>query len=402
MKKKLLVLLLALALVSTAVFGGDWRYVFGDLDQHPEILIGFVPSYTTMGVGYSGLSLIPGNRTELQFLTGGGYSQRKVWQDPNTGSPITTNPLIYDVWRVEWLLKFTQGFGHSWVPNKDLVTAYVGYEGRWEDNVDSMVTGKTRSNGGVSRPVASISDWFLNPWAATANAIYPDLTASTDGRRMMLGTTFQGGVKLDMMRDLMTSQDGFLADLNVKWAPLALNRALDGEADYYSVTLNAVGAWTPYQLKSDDGSLNLFAITLVDRFNVNWTDGRKVPVYAQGGVSLGRKVRGFTTWSYNTRFTMVNNFDVRFAGPEPFFNGLYPRINLFFDIGYGAGAYFNSSVKPENGYNLLCSTGVQFTVSIFDFIDLGYQLAYIIDGMNYAKGVQAHGIVGSVTFFLDF
>ncbi len=398
MKKKLLVLLLVLTIVTTAAFGGDWRYIFGDLDQHPEILIGFVPTYTTMGVGYSGLSLIPGNRTEFQFLTGGGYSQRKVWQNPTDGTPIVANPLIYDVWRVEWLLKFTQGFGHSWVPDKDLVTAYVGYEGRWENNVNSMVTGKTRSNGG-SFPVDSINDWFSDNYpGSSANKIYPDLTAGADGRRMMLGTTFQIGAKLDMMQDLMTSQNGFMADLNAKWAPLALNRALDGEADYYSITLNAVGAWTPYQLKSDDGRFNLFSITLVDRFNANWTDGKKVPVYAQSGVSLGRKVRGFTTWTYNTQFTVVNNFDIRFAGPEPFFNGLYPRINLFFDIGYGAGEYFNSQ---EKGSNLLCSTGVQFTVSIFDFIDLGYQLAYLIKGDNFVNG-PAKRLTQSVTFFLDF
>ncbi len=399
MKKKLLVLLLTLIIISSAAFGGDWRYIFGELDQHPEILVGFIPTYTTMGVGYSGLSLISGNKTEFQFLTGGGYSQRKVWQDPNDGAPIFANPLVYDVWRVEWLMKFTQGFGHSWVPGKDLVTAYVGYEGRWENNVNSMVMGQTRNNGG-SYTISSINDWFLSH-GATADAIYPDLTVGSDGRRMMLGTAFQGGVKLDLMQDLMTSQNGFLADLNVKWAPLALNRVLDGEADYYSATLNAVGAWTPYQLRSDDDRFNLFSIMLVDRFNVNWTDGRRVPVYAQNSVSLGRKVRGFTTWSYNTQFTMVNNFDIRFAGPEPFFNGIYPRINLFFDLGYGTGAYFNSSIKPDKGYNFLCSTGVQFTVSIFDFIDLGYQLAYLIAGNNYVHGANAR-LIQSVTFFLDF
>lgn len=399
MKKKLLVLLLVLVIVSTAVFGGDWRYVFGDLDQHPEILVGFIPTFTTMGFGYDGLSLIPGNRTEFQFVTGGGYSQRKVWQDPADGAPITSNPLIYDVWRVEWLLKFTQGFGHSWVPNKDLVTAYVAYEGRWENNVNSMVVGKDRSNGGTF-PVLSIDDWFTDRGGDYNYTVYPDLaTSGTNGPRMMLGTSFIGGVKLDMMQDLMTSQDGFMVDLNARWAPLALNHALDGEADFYSITLNAVGAWTPYQLKTDDKRFNLFSITLVDRLNVNWTDGKKVPIYAQSSVSLGRKVRGFTTWSYNTQFTVVNNFDVRFAGPEPFFGGIYPRINLFFDIGYGTGDYFNSDIK---GSNLLCSTGAQFTVSIFDFIDLGYQLAYIIKGDNYVHGKGPGSLVGSVTFFLDF
>ncbi len=395
MKKRLLVLLLVVCVAVTSVFGGDWKFVFGDLDQHPEVLMGFLPSYFAGGVGYTGLSLIENDTTEFQLIAGGGYSQRKVWQNPVTGEPITANPLVYDVWRVEWQFKFLQGFGESWVPGKDLVTVTAGYEGRWEYNVDSFKVGEKRNNGG-SYPILTIDNWFAQH-SGNADAIYPDMSLGDYGKRMMLGTTFMAGVKLNMMDDGMTYQQGFSANLVGRYAPLALNRSLGGEADFYTVTLNMQGAYTPYQLESSKG-FNLFSITLVDRLYANWTDGTKVPVYAQSAGSLGRQVRGFNNWTYNSNFIVVNNFDLRFIGPEPFFNGVCPRINMFFDIGYGCGNYFNTKLKADN---LLMSTGVQFTVSVFDFIDLGYQLAYLIKGDNYVDGASSR-LATTVTFFLDF
>ena len=132
-------------------------------------------------------------------------------------------------------------------------------------------------------------------------AIYPDLRG--DGQH--LGTLFSFDVMLDMMDDQAMYSNGLLANVSAEWAPLVLNSALDGVADYYSLTFNVVGAYTPYSFVED--GQHWFSLTLVDRFNVNWTDGEEVPVYAQGPVSLGRKVRGYNTWTYNTQFTAVND-----------------------------------------------------------------------------------------------
>ena len=147
---------------------------------------------------------------------------------------------------------------------------------------------------------------------------------------------------------------------------------------------------------SENGK-DMFTITLVDRGNVNWTDGSMVPVWAQGPVSLGRKVRGFNTWTYNTQFTAVNIFDVRFAGPNLGVKGIFPSVILFYDIGYGCGKYFNTQISEGN---FLMSTGVQVTVSFFDFIDLGYQVAYLFSGEKFSEGTKK--VVASFTFFLDF
>ena len=130
--KKALTIVLVLALAVCSVFAGDFKFLFTELDQHPEILAGFLPTLTAIGVGYNGLDLIDGNLTQLQFTIGGGYTQRVLFQDPLTGEPLIANQLLYDDIQLRWNLKFLQGFGQSPVEGLDLVTAYVGYEGRYE------------------------------------------------------------------------------------------------------------------------------------------------------------------------------------------------------------------------------------------------------------------------------
>ena len=386
MVKKIMVTAVVLLLAVTSVFAAPLRFVFGDLGQHPEILMGFLPSYLLAGAGYRPVELIEGDVTEIQLLAGLGYNQRKVWQDYLSGKVVKKDPIVYDVLETDWILRFVQGFGDSSVAGKDLLTITAGYEGKLEFALDSMVKGQTRNNG-IQSVIRSLDDRI----GTYDGDIYPDLR----GNRTALGSVLALQLKYDEMDDRMTTTDGFVAKADLKWAPSFLNGALDGKADYYSLTLNAVAAKTVFAY-SENGK-DMFTITLVDRGNVNWTDGSMVPVWAQGPVSLGRKVRGFNTWTYNTQFTAVNNFDVRFAGPNLGVKGIFPRVNLFYDIGYGCGKYFNTQISEGN---FLMSTGVQVTVSFFDFIDLGYQVAYLFSGEKFSEGTKK--VVGSFTFFLDF
>lgn len=390
MKKTLLTTILVAILAISTLGAADFELVFGSptIDQHPEILIGFVPTAAKLGVGYTGLNLIEGNETQLALIAGGGYVQRKVWQKPTNGKVQAYDPIVYDTANVEWELRFSQGFLQSPVEGKDLLTLSASYLGRWDYNKDSMVVGQSRDNG---RPYyIRTLDSYLES-ASYSGDIYPDLR----GNAQHLGTAFQLQLKLDMMDEQKMYSNGLLSTFEAKYAPLALNSALDGVADYYSLTLNTVIAYSPYQIIGNDGQ-HWFSITVVDRINLNWTDGSAVPVYAQGPVSLGRKVRGYNTWTYNTQFTAVNNFDIRFAGPDWY--TIFPRVNLFIDAGYGCGDLFNTDYFKSN---MLASAGIQVTVSFFDFIDLGYQIAYLFTGSKYTEGPDVN-VTGSFTFFLDF
>ena len=409
--KKALVVVLVLALAVCSVFAGDFKFLFTELDQHPEILAGFLPTLTTIGVGYNGLDLIEGDLTQVQVTLGGGYTQRALFQNPATGEPLIDNQMHYDTIQMRWNLKFLQGFGDSWVPGKDLVTAYVGYEGRVEKGVDSMVLGQERLRGtSGATAIPSLDAWFNDTsgtcgWGSkkAGNLIYPDL--ADDYSAFM--TNFYVGAKLNLMDDKMVSNEGATAEIKLQFAPGFIK---DG-ASYYSVTFNGVAGTTLFEIANKKGR-NLFSIVAIDRVNVNWTDGDSVPVYASMPVSLGRKVRGFNTNSFNTNFTVVNNLDIRLAGPEPVMDGIFPRLNIFFDMGWHAGNYFNTghngiSAKTASAmaekYGLerfLCSTGFQLEMCFFDFIDLGFQLAYLINGANPRN--PGSSFIRGATFFLDF
>lgn len=405
--KKVLAFAVVVLIALSCVFAGDVKFVLGELAQHPEVLFGFCPTLTTVGASYEGLELVEGSLTQLQVIAGGGYAQLVLFQDPSTGEPLLYDQGIYDSIQFRWNLRMLQGFGDSWVDGKDLVTVYAGYEGRLEKNIDSMAVGKERKRGYADSgletlgktSIKELGTWFSDHGTTRqSNSIYPDLAG---GDTSFMNNLYVGA-RLNGMDDRMVSNEGVLAELKLQFAPGFLNR----KASYYSVTLNAVAGTTLYELKDAATGRNSFSIVVLDRMNLNWTDGSKVPVYAQQPVSLGRKVRGFDTGSYNTNFTVVNNFDIRFAGPEPFIDGVFPRANLFFDMGYYAGDYLNteiSALSMAREYGLerfLCSTGVQLEMSFFDMFDLGLQVAYLLNGSN-LRDPGSRMITGA-TFFLDF
>ena len=376
--KKLLMTLLIVAMAVTGLFAGPARFVFAGLDQHPEILVGFLPTYLLLGAGYDA-EFVEGNTSEFQLLVGAGYKQRRVWQDADTGfypeypDPDTT--YTYDVIQTDYMLRYNQGF------MDDLLTLRLGWEMKYEENLDSFK--------GEKNP--SLSAMGIGP--DYMGEVYPDLR----GDKRFYGNVLAARLTFDMMEDDLVRNDGFKMYLDAQWAPYALNSALDGKADFYSLSANAVGAVTLYVFNSNEK--DWFSLVLADRINASWTDGTEIPVWAQGPVSLGRKVRGYNTYTYNTQFTVVNNLDLRLAGPGLGIGGIRPRINFFLDMGYGCGEYFNMP-SGQKGNNFLASTGVQLTMSFFDFIDLGYQMSCIFTGEKYSD--PGKGFVTSFTFFLDF
>lgn len=382
MRKALLFLVVLVVAVATC-FAVPVRFIFADLNQHTEILAGFLPTYTVIGAGFdfSGGST---NTSELQTLVGGGFTQRTVWQNPDTGDVDTSidggTGITYDVIQGDLIFRYIQGM------KDDLLTFQFGLEGKYEYNKDSFMAGRGKN---------LTLDEYLG--AGYSENIYPDLT----GNRMSLGAILNFRIKFNMYEDTLVTTDGFTSYIDFRYAPGFLNSFKGfGHADYYSISLNAIAAKTIYSLETE--SRRWFSIVMIDRVNVNWTDGKAVPVYAQGSVSLGRKVRGYNTYTYNTQFTVVNNFDIRFALPG-ITDQIRPRINLFLDLGYGAGKYFNTdlvSKDMEHPEQFLGSVGAQFEMSFWDMIDLGYQIAYIFNGEKFTQIGDA--IKTSFTFFLDF
>ncbi len=385
--KKLLVLLLVLVL-GFSLFASNLHFVFGDLSQHPDILYGFAPSYVLLGVGYNLPELIEGNTTDIRLLVGEGYSQRLMWRNEDTGANMygtwnNDTALRFNVWQNEMSLRFVQGFLKSSVDDKDLFTLTLYLNGRYERYYSSSSFLFMNFKGTLDEVIEEDYN----------GGIYPEL----NGRKDFLGLEFAASLKFDIMKDTIHTNDGLWSRIDVKFAPALLNKSGAGHAEYYSIVSNTVGAKTLYSYTSDTGK-SLFSIALVDRVNASYTSGDAVPSFIQGPVSLGRKVRGFNTYTYGTQFSVVNNLDLRFAGPDLGINGIAPRINLFLDCGYGWGKVFNTNISEKN---FLASVGVQVTMCFFDFIDLGYEVNYLlVDKDKYTQSGKK--ITTNFTFFLDF
>ena len=386
--KKLVVFLLVLAL-SFSLFAGDVHFVFGDIKQHSDILAGFIPSYALLGVGYYLPPIIEGNTTDLRLLVGEGYTQRLLWLDEDSGENNFDNgvwdkssALRFNVWNNEVSLRFLQGFFRSNVGDKDLLTLTLSLNGRYERYYSSSKFLFMNIKGNLDSIIAE--DY--------SGAIYPEL----NGRKDFLGLEFGANLKLDMMEDTLHTNNGLLVKLDFKFGPSALNNLASGHAQYFALTLNAVGAKTLLNVTNESGD-SMFSVTVADRAYASYASGDAVPSFVSGPVSLGRNVRGFNTYTYATEFSVVNNFDVRLAGPDVGIKKVAPRVNFFVDCGYGWGKVFNTSRYEKN---FLASCGVQATVSFFDFIDLGYEVNYILVDRN--KYTQPGKVTTNVTFFLDF
>ncbi|MGN1163640.1 MAG: hypothetical protein ACI4S4_02410 [Candidatus Ornithospirochaeta sp.] len=390
--KKFISLLIVLLMTLSLLSASNVYFAFGDIGQHPDILTGFFPSYVYAGAGIKLPSLIDGNTTDMQVLIGEGYLQRLLWQDKDSGenryedtvSPWDkTSALKYNAWSNDLTLRFRQGFLESPVEGKDLFMLTLAANTKYERYYGASSFGPFSIKGTL--------DSVMGGDKYSGN-IYPELQG--DGTSF-LGMELQVTLKMDAMKDTLHTNDGIWARIDLKYGPEILNSFSEGKADYITTTLNVVGAKTLWNMEEDGRSI--FSLILIDRANASWTGGDAVPSFVQGPVSLGRKVRGFNTYTYNTEFTAVNNLDLRITGPGLGLEKLAPRINLFVDCGYGWGNVLNT-VRSES--NFLASTGVQIEFSFFDFIDLGYQINYLL--VDKEKYTQPGKITTNFTFFLDF
>ncbi len=360
--------LLALIGILCAFSAGalDLSVKVGDIETHPDLLQGFLPTMAEVGVSYTGITLIPCSRTAVEVLAGGAYMGREIWKDDQGKElAVGTGPDVIDVWTARWEVSFSQGFLGLRRTAKDLVTLYGGYAGRWEEYA------------GIEGTVYD-DDGFAD--------IYPDVGG-------ILSHALIAGAVIDWVAMDGIIPRGLSGKAEVTYAPSLINRHTD-----YALATGVLKGYQPLVVMKDDYGQNLFAVYLANRLQIDKFFGfdDSVPMFALDEPALGTKMRGMERLSRSGELTIVNNFDIRFTGPELYLDKVYPRIHLFADLGYTDGKQANIPNAKER--EVFASAGIEGGVSFFDFLNIGYRVSRMLKGENIRKEPAVHGVYLSLIF----
>jgi hypothetical protein len=351
--KKITVVMLIVLLTLSPLFAGDFEFVLDEFGTNNDVGFGFLPTFLTAGAAYTGFQFIDGQKSDLMFIGGGGYTQRQVWRDAGEGQvdTLSDDQRLFNVISGEWKVLLEQGLLWSDMTYSDLITFTLGYQGRYERYIENQ--------GG------SNSAFFDHPF-------FPE-------GEQLVANEFVFGARMETVLSEKVTKQGIDAEFTATYAPAWLlnDTFLDSTVDYLGLALTIDGYLPIHQQRAQTG-MNALSVFLADRVRIDFIEGDAVPVYAQRKSSLGFKMRGFEAYSYATSFNIVNNLDLRISGPEFVTIGLFPRGAVFVDLGYYTGHLANSDVQIDGSF--LMSTGIEVAVSVFDFLNLGVRGNYALVG----------------------
>jgi hypothetical protein len=353
----------------------DFSFVLADTENHPEILLDAIPTWAELGLKYSGMQLFDGKKTELFLLGGGAYGHVDLWTGLD-GMPLVVTPAeaesdeltdqrTYNSWLADWRLRFQQFVTPVAAIPMGEVALFLEYAGWWTNPLE---------NGDASLGLDGTT------------AAYPDQNG------LLVNGIGIGALWFDLEKG--ASPVGFESEIALHALPEALGNNVTGRTDYYLFSTTAIGYYPLYTSEQESG-LNLFSIYLAERFVADLVWGDAVPQRVQEPISLGRKMRGFEYNSYGTAYTVVNNFEVRLAGPEIFLSNVYPRFHVFLDAGLYGGVYLNTSYE-QSGF--LASTGFEAALNVFDLFAVGYRGTVILAGENMAGSRYVGGLMFGIQF----
>jgi len=309
----------------------------------PRFLNGFIPSGADFTVDYTGLDLGALADTRLFLKLGGGYENKLLLREPDTGDPLSLAgggvAIGYDSPNFQWEAAFIQGF--STRPDGDNAReVFLFYRGRYD-----------------------IHDKDLD------DSVFEDANG-------LFGTSFLVGASYDtVVRDRHRLKKGIHAEASAEWGPGFINP----NSDFWRVSAKVIGFLPIFDLPTDGE--NLFNMYLATLASADLAGGDSVPIYVNqsfGGRdlrdSLGNCVRGYEKSSYDSLFKAVGNLELRIVGPALGLESILPYLYGFFDAGYYDSFYGSTSFADEAG--LIMSSGGGFAIGLFDFAQIGFVGGY--------------------------
>lgn len=323
-----------------------------------------------LGVGYRGLSLVPGNQTTFWVYAGGGYEGEHYYRDAagnllspgqiaSGGGPLANADPAFNRIEAAWRLGMEQGFAWNPRTSTNLLEVFFFYRGRYDIN--------RYPAGGLLSSAMNLAD-----------------RDSSILNSLQLGLGYD-----DMLTSLHRTRGGTSAEMTAEWGPPWLFNTIQGDSDF--VRLNGTFTWfVPLFDAAPQERLNVFSMYLGEYFSADYAvglNGTPVPLSVRqtfGGriqdTGLGAQVRGVDKAAYDTNLKAVNNLEVRanlLAIPMPdFVAGLVPfvvpGVLAYFDCGVYDQVGEQGISSPSSGFVAATGAGVYVEVPGF-----GTLLAYV-------------------------
>jgi len=280
-----------------------------------------------LGVGYRGLSLLPGTQTTFWVYAGGGYEGEHYYRDGNgallaPGSISSSDQPAFNRIEGAWRLGMEQGLAWNPRTSTNLLEAFLFYRGRYD----------------------------LNQASGTMLAA-PPLSVLPDRDGSILNTLQLGAAWDNLLTNGHKVRDGVAVETTVEWGPSFFFNTIQGDSDF--IRFNGKARWFfPLYDAAPSRPLNLCSVYLGEHLTIDYAmglNGTRVPLYVRqrfGGrtqnTALGSQVRGVDKGAYDANLKLVNNLEVRVnlpAIPMPGFIALLvpdvvPGIIAYFDYGF--------------------------------------------------------------------
>ncbi|MGO9308822.1 MAG: hypothetical protein ACLQDL_07355 [Spirochaetia bacterium] len=349
-----------------------------------------------LGVGYRGLSLIPGQQTTFWVYGGGGYEGEHYYRDAagnllspgeiGPGGTLANADPTFNRTEAAWRLGIEQGFVWNPRTSTSFLEAFLFYRGRYD----------------------------INQAASGALLTLPSPADLPDQGNSLLNTLQAGLGYDDMLTNTHQVRDGTSAEMTAEWGPPWLFNTIQGNSDF--VRFNGTFTWF---LKLYDAApqrpLNLFSVYLGEYVSADYAvglNGVPVPLYIRqtfGGrtqnTGLGDQVRGVDKGAYDTNLKAVNNLEVRvnlpaIAAPD-FVAGIFPYavpgLLAYFDC--GAYDQVGEPGISSPGSGLVAATGAGVFVEVAHF---GSLLAYVEYRLDQANAAGDHLRLFVLEFGMQF
>lgn len=233
-------------------------------------------------------------------------------------------------------------------------------------------------------------------------------TAVFSDARSYFGSSLLAGLAYNqVVRDSRRVKSGIGAEISAEAGPGFLNAQTDfwrlsAQGEFYS-PLVSIG-------RQDSAKLNLFSVYLAGYLAADYAGGKDVPIWVMqsfGGrnirKSLGSRIRGFPSMSYDSSLKVAANGEIRILGPALFgIEWCMPTVYIFCDTGYYEG--FAHSATKSGARGSISSAGLGLNIDILDFAFLGVYGGLKFPGNDslYATYGETNQAFWKLGFFLHF